>query len=172
MQMHNSQQSANMNKQQVYEFLKSKKIWYEKIEHKAVFNMKEISKIKIPYPECEAKNLFVRDDKKNYYLITIKGHKKVDFKKFRTKNKTRHLSFATKQELIDILNLSEGAVTPLGLLNDETLKVKFYLDKDFYNSNQIIGIHPNDNTATIWIKVEDLISIIKEHGNIINIVEL
>lgn len=36
----------------------------------------------------------------------------------------------------------------------------------------LIGIHPNDNTATVWLKVEDLIEIIKEHGNEVNIVEV
>ena len=35
----------------------------------------------------------------------------------------------------------------------------------------IVGVHPNDNTATIWLKVEDLIEIIKEHGNKVNIEE-
>ena len=58
------------------------------------------------------------------------------------------------------------------MLNDKELKVAFYLDKDFLNGKQIIGIHPNENTATLWLKVEDLISIIKEHGNEVNIVEL
>ena len=48
-----------------------------------------------------------------------------------------------------------------GLLNDKDLKIKFYLDKDFLKNKQIIGIHPNDNTATIFLKVEDLIKIIK-----------
>ena len=40
------------------------------------------------------------------------------------------------------------------------------------NDKKIIGIHPNDNTATIWLKVDDLIDIIKKHGNDINIVEI
>lgn len=35
-----------------------------------------------------------------------------------------------------------------------------------------IGIHPNENTAAVWLKVDDLIDIIKEHGNRVNIVEL
>lgn len=40
--------------------------------------MAELSNIEIPYPEYDAKNLFVRDDKKrNYYLITVKGDKRV-----------------------------------------------------------------------------------------------
>ena len=90
---------------------------------------------------------------------------------FQTKNNTRRLSFASKQDLMDIIGVAAGSVTPLALLNDKDLKVVFYLDKDFLNDKRIIGIHPNDNTATVWLKIEDLIDIIKEHGNQVNIIE-
>ena len=73
---------------------------------------------------------------------------------------------------MNIMKLIAGSVIPLGLLNDKKLKVIFYLDKDFLNDKQIIGVHPNDNTATLWLKVEDLIDILKEHGNQVNVVEL
>lgn len=162
-----------MNKQEIYDFIKSKNIWYEVTEHKAVFNMDELSEIEMPYPEYDAKNLFVRDDKKNnYYLITIKENKRINLKEFKAKNNTRRLSFASEQDLMSIMNLIAGSVTPLGLLNDTELKVIFYLDKDFLRDKKIIGVHPNDNTATLWLKVTDLIDIIKEHGNQVNIVEL
>lgn len=135
--------------------------------------MDELSEIEILYPEYDAKNLFVRDDKKrNYYLITVRGNKRVDFKKIKNDNNTRPLSFASKEDLMSIMNLLAGSVTPLGLLNDHELKVIFYLDKDFLNGKQIIGVHPNDNTATLWLKVTDLIDIIKEHGNKVKIIEL
>ena len=162
-----------MNKQEIYDYIKSKNIWYEITEHKAVFDMDELSEIEIPYPEYDAKNLFVRDDKKrNYYLISAKGDKRVDLKEFRNKYQTRPLSFASENDLMNIMNLIPGSVTPMGLLNDKDLKVTFYLDKDFMNDEQIIGIHPNDNTATLWLKVNDLIDIIKEHGNEVDIVEI
>ena len=162
-----------MNKQDIYEFIKSKKIWYEITEHEAVLNMEELSKIEMPYPEYDAKNLFVRDDKKrNYYLITVKGDKRVDLKEFSNNNGTRKLSFASENDLMEIMNLIPGAVTPLGLLNDKDIKITFYLDKEFLNHKAIIGVHPNDNTATIWLKVEDLVGIIKEHGNQVNIVKI
>lgn len=69
------------------------------------------------------------------------------------------------------LKLSFGSVSSLGLLNDQDLKVTFYLDEDFVKDKQIIGVHPNDNTATLWLKVEDLMAIIKERGNTINYFE-
>lgn len=162
-----------MNKNEIYTYLKGKNIWHEITEHKAVYNMKELSEVDIPYPEADAKNIFIRDDKKkNYYLITLKGDKRVNLKEFRKNNNTRPLTFASEEDLKAIMDLIPGAVTPLGLLNDKELKVKFYLDKDFMDDPQIIGIHPNDNTATIWLKVKDLISVIKEHGNQINIVNI
>ena len=162
-----------MNKKEIYELVKTKNIWHEITEHEAVYNMEELSNLELPYPEYDAKNLFVRDDKKkNYYLITVKADKRVNLKEFRAKYNTRNLSFASENDLMDILNLTYGSVTPLGLLNDNDLKVKFYLDKYFINDKGVIGIHPNDNTATIWLKVDDLIDIIEEHGNLVEIVEI
>lgn len=162
-----------MNKQEIYDFLNRKNIWYEVTEHEAVFNMEELDQINIPYPEAVAKNLFVRDEKKkNYYLITVKGDKRVDLKKFRKANQIRSLSFASEHDLMTMLGLVPGSVTPLGILNHDEINVKVFLDQNFFESFGIIGVHPNDNTATVWMKAEDLVSIIKEHGNEIEIVEI
>lgn len=162
-----------MDKNEVYEYLKNENIYYEITEHEAVYNMEELKKVELPYPEADAKNLFVRDDKKkNYYLITVKGDKRVNLKDFQEKNGTRRLSFASSDDLMNILKLIPGAVTPLGILNDDDRKVTFYIDKDFENEPNLIGVHPNDNTATVWLKTDDLINIIENHGNTVNIVEI
>ena len=142
----------------------SKNIEYELDNHKAVYNMDELKDIKLLYPELDAKNLFLRDDKKrNYYLVTVKGDKKVDLKEFRNKNNTRPLSFASDNDLLNILGLTPGSVTPFGLLNDKDSRVIFYIDEFFKDKK--IGVHPNDNRATVWIKSNDLVNIIKESGN-------
>ena len=134
--------------------------------------MFDLEKVNLPNKEYDAKNLFIRDDKKiNYYLITIKGNKKINLKEFRKVNNTRPLTFASDLDLLNILNLKPGSVTPLGLLNDEKIQVKFYLDDEF-DLDSYIYVHPNDNTATISLKVLDLINIIKEHGNLTNIIKL
>lgn len=47
-------------------------IEYEFTEYVHVLTIEEILKAKLPYPEIIAKNLFVRDDKKqNDYLNTV-----------------------------------------------------------------------------------------------------
>lgn len=162
-----------MNKQNIYSFLNEQNIQCEIQEHEAVYNMEELSAVELLHPEDDAKNLFVRDDKKrNYYLITVKGDKRVNLKEFQQNNNTRKLSFASENDLMSIMSLIPGAVTPLGLLNDSECKVQFYLDRDFLDGNALIGVHPNDNTATVWLKTSDLIEIIEQHGNSVHIVEL
>jgi Ala-tRNA(Pro) deacylase len=161
-----------MNKQEVYDFLTSRGIEYEVTEHGAVFNMEEMSHVELPHQEADAKNLFVRDDKKrNYYLITVRGDKRVDLKKFREEHSTRQLSFASENDLMSLLDLIPGAVTPLGILNDSEKKVKLFLDEELLKCG-LIGVHPNDNTATVWLKTTELIDIITEHGNEVEAVRI
>ncbi len=103
-----------MDKQEIYNYLKEKNILHEITEHKAVYNMADLAEVEIPYPEADAKNIFVRDDKKkNYYLITIKGDKKVNLKEFRKKYQTRPLSFVSEGDMLKIIGLQPGSVTPL-----------------------------------------------------------
>ena len=160
-----------MNKTETYQYLTDRGISYEVTEHGAVYNMEELAAVDLPYPYCDAKNLFVRDDKKrNYYLITVKGEKRVNLKEFRKAHGLRNLSFASADDLMTIMGLIPGAVTPLGLLNDEEKKVVFYLDQELEDS--LIGVHPNDNTATVWMQSKDLIMLLKEHGTEVNVVEI
>ena len=154
-----------MNKREIYNLLSARNIWHEVTEHKAVYNMAEVAEFHLPYPEADAKNLFLRDDKKhNYYLITVKGDKRIDLKTFRQQHGTRILTFASDQDLMDMLGLIPGAVTPLGLLNDWEHRVTFFLDKSFLEGSDLIGVHPNDNTATVWLKAQDLLQLLENNG--------
>lgn len=153
-----------MNKQEIYEFLNKSGVEYETVEHRAVYNMAENAELKLPHPEAEAKNLFIRDHKKRqYFLLTVKGTKRVDLKAFSKANSTPSLTFASAEEMLSILSLTPGSVTPFGLLNDAEKKVTFYMDKDLCGS--LIGCHPNENTATVFLKADDLLSILKDHGS-------
>ena len=161
-----------MDKHEVYEYLDSRGVEYEISEHKAVYNMAELAAVELPYPDDDAKNLFVRDDKKrNYYLITVRGDKRINLKAFRKAFETRSLQFASEADLMSIMGLIAGAVTPLGLLNDDEHKVKLFIDSEFLDGEGRIGVHPNDNTATVWLKAQNLINLITEHGNPVTVFE-
>ena len=160
-----------MNKTEIYQYLTENNIWYEITKHEAVYNMEELKADELPYPEWDAKNLFVRDDKKrNYYLITVKGEKRVDLKEFRKQNGLRNLSFASEADLLEYMRLTPGAVSPLGLLNDPEHQVQFYLDAELAGNK--IGVHPNDNTATVWMETDDLIKLIQNNGNEVHVVNI
>ena len=71
---------------------------------------------------------------------------------------------------MEILGLIPGAVTPLGLLNDGQGRVKLFLDREF--AGGLIGVHPNDNSATVWLKTEDLVRLLEESGNRVQWIDL
>lgn len=162
-----------MNKNELYSYLKSRSIWFEITEHKPVYTMNELADIPFPYPQADAKNLFVRDDKKqHYYLITVKGDKRVNLKKFQQAFQTRRLSFASENDLMEILGLLPGSVTPFGLFHDTAHRVQFFVDRSFLDDPGVIGVHPNDNTATVWMKTEDLILILRELGCVVRVMDV
>ena len=155
-----------MNKAQTYQYLNDRGIRYEITEHPAVFNMAEVAELTLPYPEVNAKNLFVRDKKKRFYMLTVRGDVRADLKAFRKMLGVTGLSFASVEELDSILKLYPGAVTPLGLLNDEEKRVTLYIDESFMSG--LIGLHPNDNTATIWMQATDLVKLLREDGHTVH----
>lgn len=52
-----------MTKQETYDYLRARGVAFEITEHPAVFNMEECAAVDMPYPEDDAKNIFVRDAK-------------------------------------------------------------------------------------------------------------
>ncbi|GAA0180967.1 prolyl-tRNA synthetase associated domain-containing protein [Clostridium sediminicola] len=159
-------------RQIVFDYLSDMNITYDIIEHPAVYTIEEMDNLSIDTNNQVVKNLFVRDDKKKrYFLIAVQKDKRVNLKELKTKLNCRPLSFASESALDEILGLNKGAVTPFGILNDTKCKVEVVLDNDVRYFHHI-GIHPNDNTATVWIKPEDLEAVIKKHGNEFSYVEI
>ncbi len=135
--------------------------------------MAEVAQNEFSYPEINAKNLFVRDHtRRDYYMITVLGHKRVDLKAFRHAHGLRALTFATPEELLEMLGLILGAVTPFGLLNDQCAKIHLYIDSNLVKPNGLIDVHPNNNRATLWLKTDDLLALIRAHGNTISVVDI
>lgn len=148
----------------VLQLLKQLQISYEIAYHEAISTMAQMEELHLAKETMIAKNLFLRDDKKrNYYLICVHGDKKVDLKGIREILSSRVLSFASISDLEKILQLKKGSLTPFGILNDNDKMVKVYIDEEYKNTQ--IGIHPNVNTATVWLNTEDLMRVIRQHGN-------
>lgn len=157
-------------KQEVKSFLEEKNIPFEWVEHKAVYTIEEMEDLGLEDMEDVAKNLFLRDQKgKRHFLIVIRANKQANLKELGEKLGIGKLSFASEERLDKYMKLKKGAVTPLGVLNDENCAVEVFFDEDFLKMEKI-GVHPNDNTASVYLKTEDLLNIIREHGNALEIV--
>lgn len=153
-----------LNKQGFYNLLNSNNINYESVEHPAVYTMEELFSHNIPHTDRIVKNLFLRDDKKrNYYLVTIAGTKSVDLRSLSDKIPSRKLSFASEKYLIEFLGLEKGHVNPMGVFNNIQKNVTVVFDKDLIG--QKIGIHPMENTATVFLEFEDVKELISAHGS-------
>ena len=143
-------------KENVYKKLDELNIKYKKVDHKAVFTMEEMAELNLDNEDEIVKNIFIRDDKKiNYYLVLIAGNKRVNLKELRNNLGLRPLTFASEEDLEKYLGLHKGSVTVLGVLNDTNHIVKVLIDEDI-KKFQEIGVHPNENTASIWLKLEDI----------------
>lgn len=152
-------------KGKIYQLLKDKGISYDVLEHDAVFTMEDMENLGLTEKGVVCKNLFLRDAKgKNHFLVCVPEEKKIDLKTFHDKIGSTKVSFASEERLQKYLGIRQGSVSPLGVLNDEERNVTVIFDKELQWQKEI-GIHPNDNTATIWLSFEDLRHIIQEHGN-------
>ncbi|MBQ4132362.1 MAG: prolyl-tRNA synthetase associated domain-containing protein [Desulfovibrionaceae bacterium] len=151
--------------QAVYSLLDEMQISYELTEHPPVYTIEEMISVDIKHPDNVVKNLFLRDDKKrNYFLVVMDKDKQVNLKELKDKLESRPLRFASEDDLYKYLKLTKGAVTPFGVINDENHQVAVVID-NVLKSYEFIGIHPNTNTATVWIAVDDLVRLVEKQGN-------
>ena len=56
--------------------------------------------------------------------------------------------------------------------NMNGVSVHFYIDEDFLAGEGRIGVHPNDNTATVWLQAKDLVALIEAHGNPVHVISV
>lgn len=153
-----------ITKESIYKYLDSLNIKYRKVEHKAVYSMKETASLNIDNNDEVVKNLFIRDDKKNnYFLVLISGNKRINLKELRSNLNLRPLTFASEEDLEKYLGLKKGSVTILGILNDTEHKVQVLIDNDIKHFKEV-GVHPNENTASIWLSLEDIERILKSNN--------
>ncbi len=140
--------------------LKELNIEYKLQEHKAVYTVEDLQDVFLEMEGIGCKNLFLKGKKKGYFLYTLPEDKQVNLKELAKVLHVSSFHFASKEDLMNILKLIPGSVTPLGIVNDTENKVTVLLDKEL-TQNKVL-VHPNRNTATISIKYQDLIKFIEK----------
>lgn len=161
-----------LTKEEVYAKLTELGIKYSVLEHEPVVSIDDMKKIEGMDIVNVPKNLFLRNDNgKKHYLVSIAEEKEADLKALRPQIGSSRLSFASEERLIKHMGLKKGAVTLLGLLNEEAKDVIVAIDKDLAGREKL-GVHPCDSSATVWLSWEDLYKIIKLAGNEVVFVEI
>jgi Ala-tRNA(Pro) deacylase len=111
------------------------------------------------------KNLFLKDKKDRFFLITVGEDAVVDLKQIHHLiGASSRVSFGKPEMLMELLGLVPGAVSVFGLINDAAHRVTIVLDAALME-HQTINAHPLTNEATTSIAAADLMVFIKATGH-------
>ena len=164
--------SANAQRAPVFQHLQQLGIVYALTEHPAVHTIEAMRELGLDHFGEVCKNLFLRDAAgKRHFIVTIPKHKTVPLDRLRQALGTSRLGFASAERLERYLGLRQGEVTPFGVLHGPAEAVEVVFDTALQSSERL-GVHPNDNTATVWLSFADLHKAVQAHGNRIHLLDL
>ena len=157
--------------EKILKLLNEENISYKIKNHKKFYTMEEIKDTNLDNEGVIPKNLFLRNaNGKVNYLVTFVSNEKLDIKDLADKLNSTRLSFGSSERLKKYLNVCKGSLSPLGFIYDKNSEVIFVFDKKLINKT--IGVHPNRNDYTIFLRFNDLINLIEKHGNKITYLDI
>lgn len=138
-----------------YDLLDSLRISYYSCDHAPAYTMEDCLAVDSLLETRMCKNLFLCNKQKTSYFLLLMP----DDKPFRTKQlshqlSTSRLSFAEGADMEALLDISPGALSLFGLMNDHNNRVQLIVDQDLLKDD-FIGCHPCVNTSSIKIAVKD-----------------
>ena len=159
-------------REKVFARLEELGVSYEVTEHPAVFTIGEMDALGLTAKGEVCKNLVLRDAKgRRHFLVVVPGEARADLRALAAQLESSKLSFASAERLEKYLGLKQGEVTPLGVLNDADAAVEVVFDRGLERF-PCLGVHPNDNTATVWLSLADILRVVEGNGNEIRWVTL
>lgn len=153
------------SEEDLFAFLDGLGIAVSTLRHPPLFTVADSQALRGEIPGGHTKNLFLKDKKDNYFLVTVDEEASVDLKQIHHLiGAAGRVSFGRPEKLLELLGVVPGAVTVFGLINDAGLEVKVVLDEALMQ-NAVINAHPLTNEATTSIAAGDLLSFIKATGH-------
>jgi len=145
-----------MGKDQLFEYFTKNGIKYTNVDHPEVFTVEAMMPYLKNVKGAICKNLFLKDKKKNLYLLSAVHDKEVKLNDVAKKVGAKELRFGDESVMFEILGVSQGCVTAYALANDEKKSVKFIVDSTLLDGTySSVNFHPMVNTATTQISCED-----------------
>ena len=157
--------TAPKTREDLLAFLDSLGIAHKTKDHAPVFTVAESVALRDEIPGGHTKNLFVKDKKDNFFLLTVEENAVVDLKTVHTLiGAASKVSFGKPEKLMEYLGVIPGAVTAFGAINDTGNNVTFIVDAGLME-NEIINCHPLSNDATTSIGRDDLLRFMEATGH-------
>lgn len=130
-------------------FFQENNIQYKLYTHPPLFTCEDVQKCELNMEGIDAKSLLLKSkETESYFLILLPFDVKLDMKSFSQTLGVKKLSFANEEELMNILHLKPGSVSPFGLFNDTEKKAKLFIHTEIWASKKVT-FHPNVNTETV-----------------------
>lgn len=150
---------------ELFAFLDGLGIVHKTLDHAPVFTVAESASLRDEIAGGHTKNLFVKDKKDNFFLLTVEENASVDLKTVHTIiGAASKVSFGKPEKLMEFLGVIPGSVTAFGAINDTGHNVTFVIDEALM-ADEIINCHPLSNDATTSIGTKDLIRFMEATGH-------
>lgn len=147
----------------VYDMLDELGVSYQRVDHEAAFTMEACEEIDKTLQAMTCKNLFLCNRQKtNYYLLLIPGEKVFKTKELSKQIGSARLSFGSPEAMEEMLGVTPGSATIMGLMNDPEHKVQLLVDEEVLQA-EYFGCHPCVNTSSLRLKTEDVFGKVLEH---------
>ncbi|MCI8599355.1 MAG: prolyl-tRNA synthetase associated domain-containing protein [Lachnospiraceae bacterium] len=141
----------------VYELLEELQIPFTRIDHEAAETIEACHGVDALLGIEMCKNLFLCNAQKTkFYLLMMPGAKQFKTKELSKQINSARLSFAAPEFMEEFLNITPGAVSVLGLMNDKDNRVQLLMDEAIA-ANTYIGCHPCVNTSSLKLRTEDIL---------------
>ena len=140
----------------LYKILDELGIEFEYHEHPPGPTVEEAMKYWKDIDSAHCKNIFFRNHKGNRHYLVISDHRyQLDIHDLEKRLKQGKLSFASPKRMMKYLGIEPGSVSLFGLIHDSEDHVHLFIDENLLKEEKV-SFHPNINTASLVISVEDM----------------
>ena len=139
--------------------------------HPPVFTVAEATALRGSLPGGHCKSLFLKDKKGGFWLAVMLEERRVDLKRLAVQLEAPRFSFGGAADLLKVLGVRPGSVTPFALVNDIEHLVTPVLDEAMLDHDPL-NYHPLSNDRTTAVAPADLLRFIAACGHVPRIVDL
>jgi Ala-tRNA(Pro) deacylase len=156
---------AHLTPQEFLDRLAALGIPSETVEHEPVFTVAESKSVKESISGAHSKNLFVKDKKGRFFLISAKQDTMIDLKRIHESlGASGRVSFGSAEQLWELLGVEPGSVTAFAVVNDTEGRVTMVLDANLMEHERV-NFHPLINSMTTGVSREDLVKFLRSTGH-------